>query len=68
MILEIAQIQVRAGSEKDFETAVKEATPWFQAAKGCHGLELQRCIERQELYPLMVRWETLGANSPVPSS
>ncbi len=59
MILEIAQIQVRAGSEHDFETAVKEATPLFRAAKGCHGLELQRCIERPEIYVLMVRWETI---------
>jgi heme-degrading monooxygenase HmoA len=59
MIVEIAQIDVKPGHEGAFEAAVAEATPLFRAAKGCHGLQLQRGIERSAHYYLVVRWETL---------
>jgi heme-degrading monooxygenase HmoA len=59
MILEIAEIDVKLGQEVHFEAAVAEATPLFRAAKGCHGMQLQRGIERANLYYLLVRWETL---------
>jgi len=59
MILEIAQIDVKPGSEVAFEAGVKEAAPLFNAAKGCHGLQLQRGIERPSSYILVVRWATL---------
>ena len=59
MILEIAQIDVKAGMEAEFEAGVAKATPLFQRAKGCTGLELQRSIEKPNRYRLFVRWETL---------
>lgn len=59
MITEIAQIDVKPGSEKDFEAAVEKARPLFLRAKGCKGLELHKSIEKPARYRLMVKWETL---------
>ena len=51
MITEIAQIDVKPGMESDFETGVKNAAPIFKRAKGCHGMELRRSIEKPEPLP-----------------
>jgi len=59
MILEIAQIAVKPGLEKEFEAGVAKAAPIFQRAKGCKGMELQRSIEKPSRYRLFVKWETL---------
>ena len=59
MITEIAQIDVKPGTEKDFELAVAKARPLFLRAKGGHALELHRSIEKPQRYRLMVKWETL---------
>jgi heme-degrading monooxygenase HmoA len=59
MISEIADIDITAGSEEAFEAAVTKALPLFAAARGCLGLDLQRGIERDNRYTLIVRWETL---------
>jgi heme-degrading monooxygenase HmoA len=59
MILEIAQIDVKPGTETDFEGAVAKAAPLFKNAKGCIAMELQRSIEKPSRYRLFVRWETL---------
>src|ERR1700681_1230481 len=59
MITEIAQIDVKPGMEAEFETGVKNAAPVFQRAKGCHGLELQRSIEKPGRYRLVVKWATV---------
>lgn len=59
MILEIAQIDIKPGMENEFEAGVKAAAPLFKRAKGCHGMELQRSIEKPARYRLFVKWETL---------
>ncbi len=59
MITEIAQIDVKPGMETEFESGVTKATPVFQRAKGCRGMELQRSIEKPSRYRLFVRWETV---------
>jgi heme-degrading monooxygenase HmoA len=59
MITEIAQIDVKPGSEKDFEAAVAKARVAFGRSKGFHGFELHRSIEKPQRYRLMVKWETL---------
>ena len=59
MITEIAQIDVKPGMESEFETGVKNAAPVFQRAKGCHGMELQRSIEKPGRYRLFVKWQTV---------
>ena len=59
MILEIAQIEVKAGMEPAFEEGVTKAAPIFQRAKGCKGMELQRSLEQPSRYRLFVRWQAL---------
>lgn len=59
MILEIAQIDVKPGMEKDFEAGVTKAAPLFKRAKGCTGMSLQRSHEKPQRYRLFVQWATL---------
>ena len=59
MILEIAQIEVKAGMEAAFEDGVNKAAPIFQRARGCKGMELHRSVEHPSRYRLLVRWDTL---------
>ena len=59
MVTEIAQIDVKPGMEAEFEAGVKAAAPVFKRAKGCHGLELQRSIEKPSRYRLFVKWGTV---------
>ena len=59
MITEIAQIDIKPGTEAEFEAGVKNAVPLFKRAKGCHGMALQRSIEKPSRYRLFVQWETV---------
>ncbi len=59
MIYEIAQIEIKPGSEEQFEAGVHQAAPLFQRARGCHGMELQQSLENPQGYLLVVQWETL---------
>jgi heme-degrading monooxygenase HmoA len=59
MIFEIAQIDIKPGMESEFEKGVAAAAPIFKRAKGCHGMELQRSIEKPSRYRLFVEWETV---------
>lgn len=63
MILEIAHITVKPGLEAEFEAGVGKAAPLFARAKGCHGMELQRSLEKPSLYRLFVHWETLESHT-----
>ena len=62
MILEIAPLQVRAGQEAAFEAAFGQAQSIITSMPGYISHELQRCIERQSEYFLLVRWKTLDAH------
>ena len=46
MITEIAQIDVKPGTEKDFEAAVAKARPLFLRAKGGKEIGRASCRER----------------------
>ena len=59
MITEIAQIDVKPGTEKDFEAAVAKAKPLFLRAKGGKGFELHKSVEMPSRYRLVAKWETL---------
>jgi heme-degrading monooxygenase HmoA len=59
MIHEIAILNIHVGQEAAFEAGVARAVPLFLRAKGCRGMQLQRCIEEPHTYHLHVQWETL---------
>jgi len=59
MFLEIAQIDVKAGLESEFEAGVQKAAPLFKRAKGCGGMLLWRSVEQPARYRLVVQWATV---------
>jgi heme-degrading monooxygenase HmoA len=59
MVLEVAALNVRPGREEAFESAFEEARPIIAAVAGFISLELQRCMEQQNRYILLVRWRSL---------
>jgi len=59
MITEIAQIDVKPGTEVEFEAGVAKAAPLFKRANGCRGLEVQRSIEKPGRYRLFIQWDTV---------
>jgi heme-degrading monooxygenase HmoA len=59
MILEVAVLDVRPGSEAAFEAAFEEASPIIASMPGFVSHQLQRCIEVPQRYVLLVNWRTL---------
>jgi len=59
MITEIAQIEVKPGTEREFEAAVAKAREVFGRTAGFHGFELHRSIEKPQRYRLLVKWSTV---------
>lgn len=59
MITEIVQIDIKPGSEEDFEAALVKAEPIFKRSKGWKSLEAHRSIEKPSRYRLHIIWETL---------
>jgi heme-degrading monooxygenase HmoA len=63
MILEAAILNVRAGEESAFEAAFAVASPIIAATPGYISHQLQRCIETQGRYLLLVEWRTLESHT-----
>ncbi len=62
MILEVAPLEVRAGLAVAFEESFREAQEIISAMPGYISHELLRCLERENAYILLVRWESLDAH------
>jgi heme-degrading monooxygenase HmoA len=62
MILESAALQIRTGQSAAFELAFREAQAIIASMPGYISHELQRCLEREDHYLLLVRWENLAAH------
>jgi heme-degrading monooxygenase HmoA len=60
VILECAQLQVRAGQAPAFERAFSEAQAIIASMRGYRSHELQRCIERPGHYLLLVEWDSVA--------
>ena len=59
MIMELAQLTIRPGSEQQFEAAFPAAIKILGGSKGYVSHELRRCMETPNRYALMVQWQTL---------
>ena len=59
MILEVAILDVIRQQEKEFEAAFVEASSIISGMPGYVSHQLQRCIERENRYILLVSWEKL---------
>lgn len=59
MITEHALLSVLPGEETAFERAFTDARGIIAASPGFGGLTLSRCIERSNVYLLLVHWESI---------
>ncbi|MCQ6562914.1 antibiotic biosynthesis monooxygenase family protein [Paenibacillus mendelii] len=59
MIMELAILQVKPELDHTFIEQFKEASELIASMEGYIRHELQRCIEREHQYVLLVWWETL---------
>ena len=63
MILELAILDVIPGQEEEFQAAFAIAVPIISSMQGYISHQLQRCLERQNRFILLVNWETLEAHT-----
>jgi heme-degrading monooxygenase HmoA len=59
MIYELAELVVHEGAGAAFEAAVQQGVPLFRRAQGCLSMRLDRVMERDNTYHLVVGWATL---------
>ncbi len=59
MILEVAILDVIPNQGQDFESAFEQASPIIASMRGYISHQIQRCVEKQNRYILLVKWETL---------
>ncbi|WP_293750139.1 antibiotic biosynthesis monooxygenase [uncultured Paraglaciecola sp.] len=59
MILEQAVLDVTPGKQQEFELAFEQAQNIIMSKKGYISHCLQKCIEKDNRYLLMVQWQTL---------
>jgi len=59
MIIEVATVRVKPGSEEEFIAAVSKAVDVFRRAQNCLGLVLSRCVEDPSEFDVVIRWKTL---------
>jgi heme-degrading monooxygenase HmoA len=59
MILELATIDIKPGTNADFEMNLEKAQSVISQSKGYIGHQFQKCIEQDNRYVLLIRWQTL---------
>jgi len=62
MITEIAQIEIKPGTEKNYEAAIAKAAT-LPPVEGFHGFELHRSIEKPSRYRFIAKWDTVEAHN-----
>ncbi|GJM82600.1 antibiotic biosynthesis monooxygenase [Paenibacillus timonensis] len=62
MILEVAQLQVKPGMMNDFESSFRKASKLISRMAGYLGHELHKCVETENKYILLVRWQSITAH------
>jgi heme-degrading monooxygenase HmoA len=63
MILEVAILDIIPGRETEFQAAFAVASPIISSSPGYLSHQLQRCLEKQNRFILLVNWETLEAHT-----
>jgi heme-degrading monooxygenase HmoA len=64
MILEIAEITIKDGTQADFEAAlIKGLTTYSVQTEGYISHEIQHCMEQPTRYMLLLKWESLEAHT-----
>lgn len=63
MILEAAMLHIRPGQTAAFEAAFRQASPIIASIDGYISHTLQRCLEDDHKYLLLVEWQTLEGHT-----
>jgi heme-degrading monooxygenase HmoA len=63
MVLELATIDIKHGTNVDFEKNLKQAQQVLARAEGYIGHQFQQCIERDNRYILLIHWVSLEAHT-----
>lgn len=63
MILELAILDVKPGTEAEFVAAFAEAQQYIMGIEDYISHSLQKCIEKPGRYLLLVNWQTLEAHT-----
>jgi heme-degrading monooxygenase HmoA len=63
MVLELATIDIKHGTNADFEKNLKQAQQVLARAEGYIGHQFQKCIERDNRYILLIHWVSLEAHT-----
>ena len=59
MILEVAILNIKEGMSLEFEDAFKDAKEIISSMKGYISHELKKCIEEENKYILLVKWQSI---------
>jgi heme-degrading monooxygenase HmoA len=59
MILELARIDIKEGTNQEFEAALEIAKGVISQSKGFQSISVKNCIEQSNRYILLIYWETL---------
>lgn len=59
MILEVAILNVKPGLSKAFEVAFEQAQSIISSMDGYLSHQLQKCVERDNRYILLVNWQSI---------
>jgi heme-degrading monooxygenase HmoA len=59
MILEVAVLDVKPGQEIEFQQAFTQAQTIIARSNGYQSHQLQKCMEKNSRYLLLVNWDTL---------
>lgn len=63
MILELATIDIKPGTNEAFEARLNQAQAVLSRAGGYLGHQFQQGIEQENRYILLIRWESLEAHT-----
>ena len=63
MITEHAVLNVIAGQEDEFLSALEQAKTFIAGSPGFRGLRVERCLENSSTFLLLVEWESLEAHT-----
>lgn len=59
MILELATIDIKSGTNKDFEDSLEKAQYVISKSHGYISHRFNKCIEQENRYVLLIQWATL---------
>jgi quinol monooxygenase YgiN len=63
MVIEIAELSIRPGTQAEFEAALERGLSTVVAlAEGMLGYTVMRCVEDPDRYVMQIRWESVEAH------